>query len=604
MKSTAIQGAANLLAAVPRAQGKAAGKVPEVDFSVVINQTSFQNQETLQDSSAKLTEKNSGVKKVSDDRAASWTKETEKDFKVAEKVETQSKEETASPSEDRNVTGQKENNLQDISEETVSKVEDFLSKVREAFQDGFSMTEEELLSALEQLGFTMADFLNPDTLNACVLALSGAQDSMTLLVDEQLYTTCTQIQKEVMALTEVFSEEVQLTPEEMELVLSKLEEMQKTDQFSEAQSEILSEDVMESDVLKTTAGQRSAEVMEGNMVETTAEQRPAEVMEGNMVETTAEQRPTEVMEGNMVETTAEQRPAEVMESNMMETTAEQEVVADKPEVVAAEQKAVTAEQEEVTDKPEVVVTEQKSAAAEAVNRNHTEPRSYRTAGSKDEPKVTFEKSVVENLQENQQESSLLQQNLSGNGHQNQSGMQLAEPTVQNVFDADAAFTSFTTYDGSYESIIRQVAEQIHVQVTADTSSMEMQLNPESLGRLTLSVELKQGMMTAKFIAENEQVKEAIESQAAVLREDLDRQGVKVEAIEVAVETHEFERNLEQGQQQSQAEEEARNEQSRRNSRRNLNLDILEEEEDLELTEAEDLAAKIMRENGNTMDYFA
>ena len=76
----------------------------------------------------------------------------------------------------------------------------------------------------------------------------------------------------------------------------------------------------------------------------------------------------------------------------------------------------------------------------------------------------------------------------------------------------------------------------------------------------------------------------------------------MEAIEVTVETHEFERNLEQGQQQNQAEEEARSEQSRRSSRRNLNLDILEEEE--ELTEAEDLAAKIMRENGNTMDYFA
>lgn len=514
MKSTAIQGAANLLTAAPRTQGKAANKVPKVDFSTVISQTNFQNQETLYDSSAKLTEKNPSVNKTSDDKRDTWT---EKDFDRTEKVEVQPKDEQASLSEDQNVTGQEESGLQDIPEETVSKVEDFLSKVREAFQDGFSMTEEELLSALEQLGFTMMDLMNPDTLNACIQALSGAEDSMALLVDEQLYTTCTQVQKEVMALTEVFDEEVQLTDEEMELVLSKLEEMQQADPVDELQSEILPEETVETEVLTTVA-----------------EQHPVE----------------------SVEKTAEP-----------------------------------------------VVEEREPVAATAISRNQAEPKTHRMEESKNEPKVTPLKTTVENLQENKQESSLLQQNLSD--HQNQPGMQFAEqPMVEHVFDADVAFTPFTTYDGSYESIIRQVAEQIHVQVTADTSSMEMQLNPESLGKLTLSVELKQGMLTAKFIAENEQVKEAIENQAAVLREDLDRQGVKVEAIEVAVETHEFERNLEQGQQQNQAEEEARNEQSRRSSRRNLNLDILEEEEELELTEAEDLAAKIMRENGNTMDYFA
>ena len=596
MKSTAIQGAANLLAAVPRTQGKAAGKVPEVDFSAFISQTNFQNQETLQDSSAKLTKKTPNVNKASEDTKAGWTKEAEKkDFEVAEKAEIQPKEETAAPSEERNVTGQKEeSSLQDIPEETVSKVEDVLSNVRKAFQDGLSMTEEELLSALEQLGFTMADLMNPDTLNACIQALSGAQDSMALLVDEQLYTTCTQIQKEVMALMEVFGEEVQLTPEEMELVLSKLDEMQNTEQPDVVPSEILPEEAAEPEVLTTAAEQQPTEFIE--------------IMESNVMEKVAEPVATEqeAVTAEQKTVTAEQEAfmteQEVVTAEQKVVTTEQEVVTANQEVVTTEREAVTAKQEVVTTEQETVVTEQEGAAVTNVNRNHEEPKSNRMEEGKDEPKVTFEKPVVKNPQENQRESGLLQQNLSGNAHQNQPGMQSAEPMVQNVFDADAAFTSFTTYDGSYESIIRQVAEQIHVQVTADTSSMEMQLNPESLGRLTLSVELKQGMLTAKFIAENEQVKEAIENQAAVLREDLDRQGVKVEAIEVAVETHEFERNLEQGQQQNQAEEEARSEQSRRSSRRNLSLDILEEEE--ELTEAEDLAAKIMRENGNTMDYFA
>jgi flagellar hook-length control protein FliK len=186
--------------------------------------------------------------------------------------------------------------------------------------------------------------------------------------------------------------------------------------------------------------------------------------------------------------------------------------------------------------------------------------------------------------------------------QNSQGFSLPEGEASQVFEVEAEPITYVSYDGSYESIIRQVAEQIHVQISENSSSMEMQLNPENLGKLGLSVELRQGILTARFTAENEQVREAVESQAAVLREDLVRQGLKVEAIEVTVETHEFERNLEQGQQQSQAQEDAAREQNQKNARRNLNLDLLEEEE--ELTDAEDLAAKIMKENGNTMDYFA
>lgn len=536
MKSTAIQGAANLLAAAPRAQGNTQDKVQEVDFSAIISQANFQNQEALQSNNGKQTEKVSSIEKTSDKKDDSMGKELgraerSQETKKSETQETttQPKEETAASLEDRDVNGQKEeSNLQDIPEEILSKVSEFLTKIQEVFKEGFSMTDEELLSALEQLGFTMADFMNPETMNACIQALSGAQDSMALLIDEQLYATCNQVQKEVMALTEVLGEEVQLTTEEMELVFSKLEEMQN---------------------------------------------QPEAEVDGNL--------PKEAgLETQMVESRTEEMP-------MVERTVDIDGRTEKAaELVKTEQ--------------EPVQTEREPVAALATSQKKTEPKLHEMSEEPEEVKVEV-KPAVESIQKSQQESNTAQQNLLGN--QSQPEMQQAEPVVQNVFDADVPFTAFTAYDGSYESIIRQVAEQVRIQVTADTSTMEMQLNPESLGKLSLSVELKQGMLTAKFIAENEQVKEAIESQAVVLREDLDKQGVKVEAIEVAVETHEFERNLEQGQQQSQAEEEARNaENERSRSRRNLNLDILEEED--ELTEAEDLAAKIMKENGNTMDYFA
>lgn len=512
MKSAAIHGAANLLASASRVQGNAKDKVPEVDFSAFMSQASFQNQETLQSDIAKGPEK--GVSRDETlSKSENRTEDADRGFDKAMKTENLQKDDVDSASEDRvEVTQGKEDEMQDIPEETLSKVSEVLSKVQEVLQDGFSMTEEELLSALENLGFTMADLMNPDAANACIQALSGAQDSMALLVDEQLYATCTQVQKDVLALTQVLGEEVQLTTEEMELILSKLEELQAQSQSEEGQIGLLSEEIHN---------------------EPLAEE--AEI-------------------GN--------------DSNEIGKT---------------------------------MVTEKSSVTVSAVHQDRADSKSQVSEEVKGEPEedVTA-KLTAEKLQGNSQESDMAEQNQLGN--QNQPEMQPAEPTVQNVFDGDAVFTSYTSYDGSYESIIRQVAEQIRVQVTADTSSVEMQLNPESLGRLSLSVELKQGMLTAKFVAENEQVKEAIENQAVVLREDLGRQGLKVEAIEVAVETHEFERNLEQGQQQNQAEEEAGSAERQRSGRRNLNLDILEEEEGL--TEAEDLAAKIMKENGNTMDYFA
>lgn len=61
------------------------------------------------------------------------------------------------------------------------------------------------------------------------------------------------------------------------------------------------------------------------------------------------------------------------------------------------------------------------------------------------------------------------------------------------------------------------------------------------------------MVTANFITQNEAVKSALESQMVELRERFEEQGVKIEAIEVTVQTHEFERNLEQGRGRGQQE---------------------------------------------------
>ena len=177
--------------------------------------------------------------------------------------------------------------------------------------------------------------------------------------------------------------------------------------------------------------------------------------------------------------------------------------------------------------------------------------------------------------------------------------QMTEQTMQ-VQPQVAAPQVQTTVDVA--DIMNQIAEFAKVNVSQDTSSIEMQLNPENLGKIYLQISTtKEGTVHAQLAAQNEAVKAALETQVAELRQTLSQQGVKVDAIEVTVASHEFEQNLEQhaesekrqGEEQEQA----------RPTRRNLSRDSLDELSGL-MSEEEVIAAQIMKDNGNSMDVIA
>ena len=149
--------------------------------------------------------------------------------------------------------------------------------------------------------------------------------------------------------------------------------------------------------------------------------------------------------------------------------------------------------------------------------------------------------------------------------------------------------------------MRQVSQMTRVMVSQAESSIEMQLNPANLGKVYLQVVSREGVITAQLAAQNEAVREALESQVAVLKENMNQQGIKVEAIEVTIASHEFERNLEQNQQSPAQEQQEEN--ARKSSRRNINLNSPEEMEGA-MTEEEDLVAKIMTDQGNSVDLTA
>lgn len=161
--------------------------------------------------------------------------------------------------------------------------------------------------------------------------------------------------------------------------------------------------------------------------------------------------------------------------------------------------------------------------------------------------------------------------------------------------------SRTTID--VQDIMNQITEFAKVNLSSENSSIEMQLNPENLGKVYLHIAAtKEGNITAELAVSSETVKTALEAQIADLRISLNQQGIKVDAVEVTIASHEFERNLEQNaageeQQGSQREE------SGRTAGRRLFRGELDELSGL-MNEEEALAAQIMKDHGNTMDVTA
>ncbi len=152
-----------------------------------------------------------------------------------------------------------------------------------------------------------------------------------------------------------------------------------------------------------------------------------------------------------------------------------------------------------------------------------------------------------------------------------------------------------------EQIMKQILEQMKTRNSNSISALEMQLHPASLGNLHISVASKNGVVTAQFATENEAVKEALEGQVMILKENLEQQGVRVEAVEVTVASHEFERNLEQ--EAGQEEQEAQNAEAKKKGVRRINLNSLEDGIE-EADDAERITRDMMMRHGASLDYLA
>ncbi|MBO6242485.1 MAG: flagellar hook-length control protein FliK [Butyrivibrio sp.] len=181
---------------------------------------------------------------------------------------------------------------------------------------------------------------------------------------------------------------------------------------------------------------------------------------------------------------------------------------------------------------------------------------------------------------------------------------LLKQFVDNMADAvDLSSDSMTSYTdrAQMEDIVRQITDKITLSTGNGESSMELQLHPAHLGNVNILLTSTKDGIVAKFTAQNEIVKEAVESQMVQLQQKFDEQGVKVTAIEVTIASHAFEQNFQQDNKNQSFEQEK--ERPRKTLRR-LNLSELGDVADEELSDADMVAAKVMEMNGNSVDYSA
>ncbi len=392
---------------------------------------------------------------------------------------------------DQKQVGTQENvKAENVADEAQKAGEELVGKVAEEL----GVSEEEVLAAMEALGFVMADLLNADNMTELVLTIEG-EDMLALMTDEGLYNSLQNLLTMVSEAVDQIGEKVELSPEELEAILeqAKVPEMEEN-------PETVPED-----------GKRP-QMPEGQEDYTVTVERNGETVKVSV---------------------------EVDGSSQTEST---EVTGLKPEAV----------QEETT------------------------ADSGKGDGSKKEGS-----SQKENAQEMTHGNMLLESLL------NKGGAVKSEAVFENAMAQNTADT---------QNIMNQIMDYMRVQVKADMTQMELQLNPASLGTVNINITSKAGVITAQFLTQNETVKAAIESQIVQLKNSFEEQGLKVEAVEVTVASHSFERNLNgdgNGQQQAQDGK------KKGNRKVNLNGPAMEEE-----PAAEEEEPAIMGMEGSTVSFTA
>jgi flagellar hook-length control protein FliK len=90
---------------------------------------------------------------------------------------------------------------------------------------------------------------------------------------------------------------------------------------------------------------------------------------------------------------------------------------------------------------------------------------------------------------------------------------------------------------SENQIVDQVLERISVDRVGNQSRIVVKMNPEELGEVKLALTMEKDQLRAQLLTQNHQVQEILEKHLPKLHEALSQQGVKLEDIQVGVDSN-------------------------------------------------------------------
>lgn len=452
-----------------------------------------------------------------------------------------------------------------INEDVKGKLQELNDKIKSAVMEEYDISEEELNQVMETLGLEYIQLLLPENLVKLSVEITGAPDSLGLLSDpgfNQLYGM-------MQDLTAQLTQELDLpvTPETVNTFAEMLASEENTPVMTLDSADTL--DMESGDTPLLAEAQVNSDAESDTLSSTEALNITGESADINGVSEN-ESADTEASAGLAEQ--VEQVITEGIKEGKVEVNVEEN--ATKPDESQAQEVDVQ-DQSENTIRVAGSIEEQ----AETNNSSPEQEESFGSqTGSKEKNQTNRESKIEQNTQ-----------TIS------------AFDNFRNIAPETPVAATEPLSQVDTQNIIRQINDYMRLNVSGPETSLEMQLNPANLGRVGINISVREGAVTAQIAVENATVKQALESQMVTLRENMNNQGLKVEAVEVTIASHEFEQNLENGaptgQQQSQPGGEGRH----NREGRNINLQDLTAEGLEEMPEDQQLAARIMKDNGNSMD---
>lgn len=402
-------------------------------------------------------------------------------------------------------------------------------EIRDAIKNTLKISDEELDEAMQLLNLSFQDLLNPDSVRELVMTLSGAEDTISLLTDANLYSDV----KEVLSLVEDADRSIE---EEYGLPHEDFMNILEDSDFSKVMDEQLQSGKTEEPEQMVIQGETDA----------SEDDLPISKDTEN--------------EGPRVEIHTTDSAKEIGASKESTDDNKDEVITEKAET----------EGSEVVNK---AVAEDKSQGKQSSLNDREQNKSSDNGNSQGTEKTMDANPLVNNVS-----NTVITTDANGNVIETRS-------FIQNFRNAE---------------LVRQVTEYIKVNVGADTTSMEMQLHPASLGTVNMQLISMNGEITAHLTVQSEAVRAALETQFVTLQESFDEQGIKVSAVEVSVANY----DLDRGPNEDRDDRHERQTAGGVKGRRRINLADLSETDLDDMNDDDQLAARIMAENGNSIDYTA